>query len=386
MYVHISILSVNDGCPLEGATKMSCQKGYEANSTLCAVCSEGYFSQLRSCAPCKSPRVWQLVVVVLVLILVVGLLGHTYRKWADRLDALLPYVKVLVSFITIVSTLETQFGVRWPTSFLSALAVLSALSFDLSMLSGLFCIVRVSYFDNLIFSTMGLVAVVVVAIVVARAKPRLSTACTEVAMYILLFAYPVTSVKITAAFGQSRKMEWFHSFIVLVLLYIYTGCHEVNGIYYLREDYAVKCYTAEWSGIAAYASLFLVVYVIAMPIAVLATLTRYGQRYRRGDIGIWDPKVPKESIRIAGGDDGDMQLQKGRQVQAKYSRGDVHAPGTIVQRNEDDTYEVAFDDRLMLGFLLDDYALVMPAMLWDGTFARCCDSLYPPHNFCVHRH
>ena len=181
---------------------MSCQEGYEADFPLCAVCSAGYFPQLRSCVPCKSPRVWQLVLVVVVLVMVVGLLMHTYRKWEEKLDGLFPYMKVLVSFITIVSTLETQFGVRWPTSFLSALRVLSVLSLDLSMLSGLFCIVRVSYFENLVFTTMGLVAVIVVAASAGYAKPALRRACTEVAVYLLIFMYPVVSVKITAAFGQ----------------------------------------------------------------------------------------------------------------------------------------------------------------------------------------
>ena len=52
------------------------------------------------------------------------------------------------------------------------------------------------------------------------------------------------------------------------------------------------------------------IYVIALPIAVLVTLSRYGQKYRRGDVEIFDPKVPKESIIIAGEDGGNMPLEK----------------------------------------------------------------------------
>ena len=111
---------------------------------------------------------------------------------------------------------------------------------------------------------------------------------------------------------------------------LFPGCHEVNGVYYLREDYTVQCYTAAWSGIAAYASLFLVAYVIALPIVVLVTLSRYGRRYRRGEIGIWDPKVPADSIRIApeDGESGNITLQEGMRVKATCSRGDAHARGT----------------------------------------------------------
>ena len=284
---------------------MSCQEGYERDSPLCAICSEGYFPQLRSCVPCKSPQIWQLVLVVLVLTLVVVLLMHTYRKWSDRVNGLFPYMKVLISFVTIVSTLDTQFGVRWPKSFLSALSVCSALSLDLRMLSGLFCMFHVSYFQNLAFSTMGLMVVVAVAASAACVKPALRPVCTKVAIYILLFAYPVVSVKIVAAFG----------------------CQKVDGVHYLREDYAVQCYTAKWRAIALYASIFLAVYVIALPVVVLVKLSRYSQRYRRGDVGI---------------------------------------------------------DGLVLGFLLDDYAPTMPAMLWDGVFVGWCNHFSVSYNLYMY--
>jgi hypothetical protein len=42
---------VNDGCPLPGATKMECRDGYRGK--LCAVCDDGYFPQLRTCAKCE---------------------------------------------------------------------------------------------------------------------------------------------------------------------------------------------------------------------------------------------------------------------------------------------------------------------------------------------
>ena len=76
-------------------------------------------------------------------------------------------------------------------------------------------------------------------------------------MYLLLFAYPVVSVKISQAFG----------------------CHQIDDTWYLRVDYDVECYTSEWWTIAGYASFFLVIYVIALPIYVLHTLWRYSQKY-----------------------------------------------------------------------------------------------------------
>ena len=88
------------------------------------------------------------------------------------------------------------------------------------------------------------------------------------------------------------------------------GCHTINGAAYLRADYAVVCYSAEWWPMAIYASVFLVCYVVALPVFVVATLIRYGYLRQRGQL-------------LAG-------------------------------------------DMLLLGFLLDDYQPSMPAMLWDG--------------------
>ena len=87
------------------------------------------------------------------------------------------------------------------------------------------------------------------------------------------------------------------------------GCHTVDGVAYLRADYSPRCYDARWNAMAAYASFFLVVYVAGMPLLMLRTL--FGYRH----------------------------LLAGRK----------EAP-----------------DGLFLGFLLNDYKLAMPCLLWDG--------------------
>jgi hypothetical protein len=55
-------------------------------------------------------------------------------------------------------------------------------------------------------------------------------------VYILLFAYPVVAVKVVETFG----------------------CHNIDGRFYLRVDYSIGCYDAEWRAMAAYAGVFLV--------------------------------------------------------------------------------------------------------------------------------
>ena len=283
----MATLSVNDGCPLKGATNMSCREGYKADSALCAICSEGYYKQLRRCVKCEDPQIGSLVAAVLGVAVAVAagaFLLYRLRKYLTR--SLLALFKILVAFLTIVMTIDTQFGVQWPAEFLSALAILSTLSFDLSAITSGFCLFRVSYYDELLFSTLMLALSVSVILLACRFRPKYKAFCIQLACYMSLFAYPLVSVKVVGLWG----------------------CHQVNGEYYLREDYSLTCYDAKWQSMAVYASFFLVIYVIGLPAFILSTLWRYSRKLE----------------------------------------GRKQAP-----------------DSWLLGFLLDDYKLVLPAMLWE---------------------
>ena len=144
---------------------MQCKEGYKPLSPLCAVCDEGYFEQLRSCVKCKEPHIPALVSFILGLLLFIALVVyffHTHNHLVT--DEVVTNLKITVSFLTIVSTINNQFGVAWPPIFLSALAVLNALTFDLSVLSGVFCLYKVSFFASLCFSTASLVLVLIVTL------------------------------------------------------------------------------------------------------------------------------------------------------------------------------------------------------------------------------
>ena len=111
----MATLSVNDGCPPKGATDMLCREGYKPNSPLCAICSEGYYKQLRRCVKCEEPKIGLLVAAVLGVAVAVAagaFLLYRLRKYLTR--SLLALFKILVAFLTIVMTIDTQFGVQWP--------------------------------------------------------------------------------------------------------------------------------------------------------------------------------------------------------------------------------------------------------------------------------
>ena len=56
-------------------------------------------------------------------------------------------------------TVDQQFGVIWPEAFQRALAALSLLSLDLGVLGSMLCLVRVSYYTNLLCTTLLLLVV-----------------------------------------------------------------------------------------------------------------------------------------------------------------------------------------------------------------------------------
>jgi hypothetical protein len=176
-----------------------------------------------------------------------------------------------VSFATVAITVDTQFGVIWPVPFTICLDILSVFALDLSALSSLLCLIKVTFYGDLLASTIGILLVELAILFIWPAWQRRNsqrdlfgdwrldeiTTVTRkyyvtVAVYTLVFLYPVLSVKLLRAFG----------------------CHEVNGVYYLKADYSVECSSSswymfelrsKWQWYRAYASVWLIFYVILFP-------------------------------------------------------------------------------------------------------------------------
>jgi hypothetical protein len=144
-----------------------------------------------------------------VAVLVVCIL-HVARKYKRYLNATqaFSHFKIFVSFVTVVSTVSTQFGVVWPTAFAQALDGLSVLSLDFGVLAGVFCLTNLTFYTSLIVSTTALFAVCSGLILRAYLKglgslhrKKIWEQAVFAAVYVALFAYPVLSVKIVAAFA-----------------------------------------------------------------------------------------------------------------------------------------------------------------------------------------
>ena len=107
---------VTDGCPERGAETMACKVGFKPDSPICAVCDEGYFPQLRTCKECggSGPSVAIIALFVVALLVVLGLVAMVvrHRRFLASTGAF-AHAKILVSFATIMLTVDSQFGIIW---------------------------------------------------------------------------------------------------------------------------------------------------------------------------------------------------------------------------------------------------------------------------------
>jgi hypothetical protein len=300
---------VTDGCPDAGAMEMRCKPGFEG--PLCALCADGFFQHMRQCNPCAATRYYLLalfIVGVLVLFAIVLRGAYRIRHYLYRMN-FFSHFKIIVSFVTLISTMEHQFGVKWPPQFAAALQVLSILSLDLRFISALFCIVKINFWENLLSTTLTLMVVVVIVLgmyFMARGTEaqirEFRRHCLFVVVYFLTFSYPLVSVKIVQAFS----------------------CHNIDGRDYLRADYSLACFDPQWQFYAVYSGLFLTVYVMGFPAYIFNNLWRY----RSEDM------------------EGGTKVLRDRAHPSNAKRG---------RQNED----------RMLGFLRDDYKNAPWACLWE---------------------
>jgi hypothetical protein len=127
---------------------------------------------------------------------------------------------------------------------------------------------RFSFYDSLLWSILALVAAVCVLLLMYKIAvikhtrfyggtlPEnyyLHRTYALLIVYLLLFVYPVASVKLVKAFS----------------------CHEINGVSYLRAAYDVRCYGSEWQKMATFAGFFIAMYVTALPIFLVRLLFGY---------------------------------------------------------------------------------------------------------------
>ena len=140
------------------------------------------------------------------------------------------------------------------------LAVLSTFSFDVKIMSSMFCLVSFSFYDSLLGTTLGMLSVVLLALAIHMFVPSRREFVRITAVYFCIFTFPVVSVKI---------METF-------------ACHTVEGERLLRADYALSCDDSRWKQWAIYAAVWVVFFVAGFPLFLLTKLLRMRADLRNG--------------------------------------------------------------------------------------------------------
>jgi hypothetical protein len=113
--------------------------------------------------------------------------ARRYRRFLDHAAAF-SHLKVILSFVTAVATIDTPFEVVWPASFARALDAMMVLAFDVGAILGAFCIVDISFFDTLLSSTPVHLGLVITIIIGYRAPGRSAQQSLVIGVYLLLFS------------------------------------------------------------------------------------------------------------------------------------------------------------------------------------------------------
>jgi serine/threonine protein kinase len=241
-----------------------------------------------------------------------------------------------------MSTVSTQFGVVWPTAFARALDGLSMLSFDFGVLAGAFCLAEFNFYQKMLFSTLFLLAVNCVLLLCLRKNGLFA------AVYVALFAYPVVSVKIVRVFGCSEIIYAGGAAVAQALANISRAdadysADALSTKTFLQADYSLECYTPKWKAMAAYAGIWIVVYVVAFPLYIvheLFTCYYHQQQQQQQQLVITEATPSWVSVWVS----------------------HIVSTWLIFKRMRRNSNS---EKKPKLSFLAEDYKTGLPTMLWE---------------------
>ena len=271
----------------KGGLNSSCEAGYEG--PLCAVCSDGYYKQLKKCklCPTKGWMIRQLAImgaiVMLLVIIVVWRSKKKSKKDAGRsfLDKALGSIKVTIGFYQVTFGIMEAFSyIKWPESLSVIGGYSEIVQVDIVQIAPLHCIIPSLKFDAFasLFAVMGLNFVAVI-----------------VALASFAFATWKSTRHILNEEEKIRKKEQIKTvvkrnlFFFLYVTYLNTclktaqvvplACHRIcvdekdaeSCEKYLKADYSIDCKGERYNRlvIVGYCSI---VYVIVLPAAAFIAI------------------------------------------------------------------------------------------------------------------
>lgn len=159
-------------------------------------------------------------------------------------------------FIVHFSQFSEVANAVYPNSYERFLAILNVVNLDLAGLLSAGCLISTNYYNRLLVSTLGPIAVLVVL------------ACT----------YRVATWRDSGAGSARRAVIWKkHTSIMLLVAFLVYGsvsatvfgafsCEELDdGVSYLRADYSVLCDTTKHRWFQGYAVFMICMYPVGIP-------------------------------------------------------------------------------------------------------------------------
>jgi predicted outer membrane repeat protein len=236
-----------------------CKPGYEG--PVCAMCADGFTRQGAGCEECAGFNGENVAGVVLLVLGTLALALFLYHK--QRAEWCQPaLLKILLTFIEMLSLLEETFAVAWPTFFSSVTGVVRAALGSVAQLSALSCAVHVNRYVQLMIWTLVMLSAALAIVgryrwIVHHSAKRADSAarqqCVKRIFYLGFFCYPLVSPIITSIFQ----------------------CREVAGVSYLEADYTLHCYEDWWPLVVAWSGLWSLLFVAGFP--ALAAVALHGR-------------------------------------------------------------------------------------------------------------
>ena len=277
-----------ESCIVKGGHDSLCATGYQG--PLCAVCSLGYYKQLKTCQLCPTKKwmIVQLSIIAAVAAIVFGVIIWTSKRKSKKkegrssVDIILCRLKIVIGFYQVTNgVLETFSFIKWP----GALDIIGKYSEILQMnvfqVAPIHCLlpnVKMNAFGNL-FAILGMNAA---AILVAALAYKLRK--------LFLLRSTLNKEEKEKKVGQTKEVIYRNLFFFLFVTYLST-CSKTAQVVplscrklcldeedktcdeYLRADYSMNCNGQEYnrSVNVAYCSVF---YILFLPTASLIVLWR----------------------------------------------------------------------------------------------------------------
>ena len=179
-------------------------------------------------------------------------------------------MKIMVTFMQIVSNLGVGLQIPWPQSFVSLLRTLSFINVDFLQMSSTDCVFPTTFYTGTLAACL----------------------LPPVLLLLLLFCYTLPKYlfhRDAASRKRTRVRTWRMVLFFLWLIYptvcahvlkIFV-CHNVNGTPYLETDMRLVCYDTQWFYYAGLSTIFIIMYPIGIPLLFFVRLYRHRNRLER---------------------------------------------------------------------------------------------------------